>query len=62
MIGTLGGVILVSTIRNGLVLLAVEAFWTQVVVGAVILFAVLLDQLLKGEVTFRDLVPGLRHG
>lgn len=58
-IGTLGGVIIISTIRNGLVLLNVEAFWTQVVVGVVILVAVMLDQVFKGELTFRDLVPGL---
>lgn len=61
-IGTLGGVVIISTIRNGLVLLNVEAFWTQVVVGVVILVAVMLDQLLKGELAFRDLVPGLRRG
>lgn len=61
-IGTLGGVIIISTIRNGLVLLNVEAFWTQVVVGVVILVAVMLDQILKGELRFRDLVPGLRRG
>lgn len=58
-VGTLGGVIIISTIRNGLVLLNVEAFWTQVVVGVVILVAVMLDQVFKGELTFRDLVPGL---
>lgn len=61
-IGTLGGVIIIGTIRNGLVLLNVEAFWTQVVVGVVILVAVMLDQLLKGELAFHDLVPGLRRG
>jgi ribose/xylose/arabinose/galactoside ABC-type transport system permease subunit len=57
-LGTLGGVLIIGTIRNGLILLNVEAFWTQVVVGAVILGAVLLDQLFKGELTLRDLVPG----
>jgi ribose/xylose/arabinose/galactoside ABC-type transport system permease subunit len=61
-VGTLGGVIIIGTIRNGLVLLNVEAFWTQVVVGVVILVAVMLDQLFKGELAFRDLVPGLRRG
>ncbi len=60
-IGTLGGVVIISTIRNGLVLLNVEAFWTQVVVGGVILVAVLLDQMFKGELAPRDLVPGLRR-
>jgi ribose transport system permease protein len=58
-IGTAGGVLIIGTIRNGLVLLNVEAFWTQVVVGAVVLIAVLLDQLVKGELAPRDLVPGL---
>ena len=61
-IGTLGGVVIISTIRNGLVLLNVEAFWTQVVVGVVILVAVMLDQVFKGELTIRDLVPGLARG
>jgi ribose/xylose/arabinose/galactoside ABC-type transport system permease subunit len=61
-IGTLGGVIIIGSIRNGLVLLNVEAFWTQVVVGVVILVAVMLDQLFKGELVFRDLVPRLRRG
>ena len=60
-IGTAAGVIIISTIRNGLVLLNVEAFWTQIVVGTVVLVAVLLDQIVKGELTFRDLVPGLAY-
>ena len=60
-IGTAAGVIIISTIRNGLVLLNVEAFWTQIVVGAVVLVAVLLDQIVKGELSFRDLVPGMAY-
>lgn len=61
-IGTLGGVLIISTIRNGLILLNVEPFWTQVVVGIVILGAVLLDQLFKGDLRPRDLIPGARDG
>ena len=29
---------------------------------SIMFLAVMLDQLLKVELTFRDLVPGLRHG
>jgi ribose/xylose/arabinose/galactoside ABC-type transport system permease subunit len=45
--GTLIGVILVCSIRNGLNLMAVSAFWQQVAIGALILLAVLLDYLTK---------------
>jgi ribose/xylose/arabinose/galactoside ABC-type transport system permease subunit len=45
--GTLIGVLLVSSIRNGLNLLAVSAFWQQVAIGTLILLAVLLDYLTK---------------
>jgi ribose/xylose/arabinose/galactoside ABC-type transport system permease subunit len=46
-VGTLIGVLLVSSIRNGLNLLAVSAFWQQVAIGTLILLAVLLDYLTK---------------
>jgi ribose/xylose/arabinose/galactoside ABC-type transport system permease subunit len=48
--GTVLGVILIASIRNGLVLLNVSAFWQQVAIGALILLAVSFDHLAKGRV------------
>jgi ribose/xylose/arabinose/galactoside ABC-type transport system permease subunit len=47
--GTVLGVILIASIRNGLVLLNVSAFWQQVAIGTLILLAVSLDHLAKGR-------------
>ncbi|MEV5436069.1 substrate-binding domain-containing protein [Streptomyces sp. NPDC052682] len=41
--GTLVGALILAVLRNGLNLLNVSAFWQQVVIGAVIALAVLLD-------------------
>ncbi|MES4906382.1 MULTISPECIES: substrate-binding domain-containing protein [unclassified Streptomyces] len=41
--GTLIGALILAVLRNGLNLLEVSAFWQQVVIGAVIALAVLLD-------------------
>ncbi|OAR23049.1 transporter [Streptomyces sp. ERV7] len=41
--GTLIGALILAVLRNGLNLLSVSAFWQQVVIGAVIALAVLLD-------------------
>ena len=42
-LGTLIGAVTVAVIRNGLVLLGVQSYFTQIVVGAIIVFAVALD-------------------
>ena len=34
-IGTLGGVLIIATIRNGLILMGVQTFWQQVAVGVI---------------------------
>jgi len=47
--GTAIGVILIASIRNGLVLLGVSAFWQMAAIGALILVAVFLDYLAKGS-------------
>ena len=57
--GTLLGIILISTIKNGLILLGVDPFWQQVAVGALILAAVLVDKTIKGELAVGDLIPRL---
>lgn len=44
-IGTAIGVLIIGTIGNGLVLLNVEEFWQQIVVGGFIIAAVVIDQL-----------------
>jgi ribose transport system permease protein len=62
MLGTLGGVLIISTIRNGLVLLHVDPFWQQVAVGAIIVLAVMVDQIFKGKLRLRDLVRGRPGG
>ena len=43
--GTFVGALMLAVLRNGLNLLSVSAFWQQVVIGAVIALAVLLDTL-----------------
>ena len=44
-IGTLIGALIIGVLRNGLNLLDVSAFWQQVVIGAVIAAAVMIDTL-----------------
>jgi ribose/xylose/arabinose/galactoside ABC-type transport system permease subunit len=46
-IGTAIGVVIITTINNGLVLLAVPDFWQQIVIGCIIIAAMVLDQLAK---------------
>lgn len=61
-IGTLGGVLIIATIRNGLILMNVQAFWQQVAVGAIIIVAVVINKLAKGELTLTEFLPRTRHG
>ena len=49
--GTLIGALIMGVLRNGLNLLGVSSFLQQVVIGLVIVFAVLLDTLLKSKKT-----------
>jgi ribose/xylose/arabinose/galactoside ABC-type transport system permease subunit len=46
-IGTAVGVLIITTINNGMVLLNVPDFWQQIVVGCIILAAMVLDQITK---------------
>jgi ribose/xylose/arabinose/galactoside ABC-type transport system permease subunit len=48
-IGTLGGILIISVIRNGLVLINVQAFWQEVAVGLIIVLAVVINQIARGE-------------
>lgn len=59
--GTLGGVLIIQTIRNGLVLLNVQAFWQQIAVGAIIVLAVIINQAVKGELRLSQLFPDRRR-
>jgi ribose transport system permease protein len=47
--GTLIGALIMGVLRNGLNLLGVSSFLQQVVIGLVIVFAVLLDTMLKSR-------------
>lgn len=44
-IGTLIGAIMMAVVRNGLNLLNINTFWHQVAIGAIILIAVVIDQM-----------------
>ncbi len=48
-IGTLIGALIMGVLRNGLNLLGVSSFIQQTVIGAVIIFAVLMDMVLKKQ-------------
>lgn len=47
-VGTIIGALLMAVIRNGLTLMHVTAFYQQIVIGAVIILAVLIDRLRRG--------------
>lgn len=57
---TAGGVLIITTINNGLVLLGVNSYWVQVAVGLMIVAAVVTDRFVRGELRVRDL--SLRAG
>ncbi|MEQ1768574.1 MAG: ABC transporter permease [Devosia sp.] len=45
LVGTFIGLVLLGVVNNGLILVGVPAFWQQVVKGAILLIAVLYDEL-----------------
>jgi ribose transport system permease protein len=51
LVGTLIGALIMGVLRNGLNLLGVSSFLQQIVIGAVIIGAVLVDTLLKRHKT-----------
>lgn len=63
LLGTFGGVMIIVTINDGLVLLNVSQFWQQVVVGIIIMGAVLIDQAARGYLSSRwlDRILGKRR-
>jgi ribose transport system permease protein len=60
-IGTLGGILIISVIRNGLVLLNVQAFWQDVAVGAIIVFAVVVNKIVRGELSLASMGQALNR-
>lgn len=50
LLGTFGGIMIIVTISDGLVLLNISQFWQQVAVGVIIMGAVLIDQTVRGYV------------
>lgn len=49
--GTVIGLLIPATLRNGFVILGVEPYWQQVVVGAFLITAVYFDQVRRGAAT-----------
>lgn len=47
--GTLLGALIMETLRNGLVLTDVSSFYQMIAWGVVLLLAVVIDQLRRGE-------------
>jgi len=43
-VGTVGGVLAIQILRNGMNLLQVQAYWVQVIIGAMLIAVLLLDQ------------------
>ena len=58
-IGTLGGVLIIATIRNGLILMGVQTFWQQVAVGTIIIVAVAINQIARDELPLLDMLMRL---
>ncbi len=48
-LGTMLGATLMGVMRNGLILLGVNVYWQQVAIGGIIVAAVMLDRLRRGE-------------
>lgn len=49
MLGTLLGVLFLGTLANGITLAEIEAYWQSIVAGVVVLVALLLDRVTRGE-------------
>lgn len=56
-LGTLGGVIFVAVLQNGVVLLGVPPLWNGLLLGAFILVAVSLDAVVSRRVARRERTP-----
>lgn len=60
--GTAGGVLLLASITNGLILVNVQSAWQEIIVGLIIVAAMLLDQVLKAEWSLGlERVPPIRR-
>lgn len=51
-VGSAIGVVMIVSIKNGMVLMNVQDFWQRIVVGLIIIGAMLVDQVTKGERRF----------
>lgn len=47
--GTLIGVLLLTTISNGLTMLGISSFWQQIIKGTILVVAVLIDAWRNGS-------------
>ncbi len=60
-VGTFGGILIISVIRNGLVLMNVQAFWQDVAVGTIIVLAVVVNKIVRGELSLVSLGQALKR-
>ena len=49
LLGTLIGALIMGVLRNGLNVLGVSSFFQQIIIGSVIIFAVMIDRILKRQ-------------
>lgn len=50
-VGTLFGVLVLCTLNNGMVMLNIQSFWQQVVIGSVLIISVSIDAIKGGSLT-----------
>ena len=48
-LGTLLGVLVLCTLNNGMVMLNIQSFWQQVVIGSVLILSVTIDAVKGGS-------------
>jgi ribose/xylose/arabinose/galactoside ABC-type transport system permease subunit len=60
--GTTAGVVLLTSITNGLIVISVADYWQQIAVGVIIIGAMVLDRLLKSGTRFSGLPHRLLRG
>jgi ribose transport system permease protein len=60
--GTAAGVVLLTSITNGLIVINVADYWQQIAVGMIIIGAMVMDGLLKRGTRFRRLPARLLRG
>ena len=56
MIGTFLGAAILTVINDALVVLQVSIYYQNILQGALVILALVIDQVRRGKLTFRDLI------